>query len=87
MAIRDIASRLSEATRAADVMIEEYYKHPSQNAVELAQVIRQYITLKLQLPQDEVSDNITVMVRYSISQATGISIEELKGWRCLVPFR
>lgn len=78
MAIRDIAGRLNEAAKAADVVIEEYYKNPSQNVAELAQVIRQYITLKLQLPEDEVSDNITVMVRYSISQATGISIEELK---------
>ena len=78
MEIRDIADRMKEAANAADAVIEEYYKNPSDNAEDLARMILRYITVRLQLPPEEVSENITVMVRSSISRATGISIEELK---------
>lgn len=78
MAVRGIAGHLNEAAKAADTYIEAYQGQSFATAEELTQVIRQYIVIKLQLPQEEVSDNITKMVRCSISKATGIPVEQLK---------
>lgn len=78
MAISDIAGKVSNASRAADAVFEEYSKKEQKDRNDLTLAIKQYIAVKLRLPAEEFSDNITKMVRFSISRNTGIPIEELK---------
>ena len=78
MAMKEIAGRLKEAAKAADAVMEDYLKKPSRDAGTLAGVIRQYAAAKMQLSEEEISDNITVMTRYHVSRISGIPVEKLK---------
>lgn len=78
MARKDIATEISESGKVADAVIEEYLSRQLINQAELADAIKKYIAAKQQLEEEEVSDNITIMVRISVSKASGIPIEKLK---------
>ena len=78
MALKDIAGRLEEAARAADAVMADYLSEPLAGPAGLEKTIREYIAVKLRLDGDEVSDNITVMVRISVSKDSGIPLEKLK---------
>ncbi len=78
MAIKDVANRITKSAKAADLLWEEAMEQPKIDEKKLAEVMKEYIGLKQQLEGDEVSDNITIMVRISVSKATGIPFEKLK---------
>ena len=78
MAMKDIAGRLKEAAKAADAVMEDYLQNPSRDTTALAGVIRQYAAAKMQLAEEEISDNITVMTRYHVSRISGIPADKLK---------
>jgi len=78
MAMKSIVGQLKEAAKAADAVMEDYRKSPSRDVETLARVIRQYAAAKMQLTEDETSDNITVMTRYHVSRISGIPVEKLK---------
>ena len=59
-------------------MISDYLSKPLSDQSGLERVIKEYIAIKLQLEEEEISDNITIMVRISVSKATGIPLEKLK---------
>lgn len=76
--MKDIAGRLKDAGRAADQIIAAYREGDAGDAAELADVVKRYITVKLRLQEEEVSDLIGEMVRFSVSKASGIPVEKLK---------
>ena len=78
MEIKEIAARIGEANKASAAVLEEFHALTEADPSDLASALNQYIPRKLQLEGEEVSDNITIMVRISISKATGISLEKLK---------
>lgn len=78
MAIKDIAVRLREAANAADSVMEDFLREPSPGQAGLENAIREYIARKLELDEEEISDNITIMVRSNISKTSGIPLEKLK---------
>ena len=78
MALKDISNRLRNAGQKADAVIEAWRNSPSKNEEALSRVVRAYIGRKLELPEEKISDNITIMVRENISAATGIPVEKLK---------
>lgn len=78
MSAREIASQIAESAKAADAVLADFLSQPEQSEEALAAAIKKYIAVKQQLSGDEVSDNITIMVRISISKATGIPVEKLK---------
>ena len=78
MGMKEIASRIGEANKASAAVLEEFRALPEADQLDLASALSRYIPEKLQLKGEEVSDNITIMVRTSISKATGISLEKLK---------
>lgn len=78
MSAREIASQIAESAKAADAVLADFLSQPEQGEEALAAAIKKYIAVKQQLSGDEVSDNITIMVRISISKATGIPVEKLK---------
>ena len=59
-------------------MISDYLSKPLSDQSGLERVIKEYIAIKLQLEEEEISDNITIMVRISVSKATSIPLEKLK---------
>ncbi|MBR3642641.1 MAG: hypothetical protein IKN57_03940 [Parasporobacterium sp.] len=78
MGMKEIASRIGEANKESAAVLEEFHALPEADQSDLAFALNRYIPGKLQLQGEEVSDNITIMVRTSISKATGISLEKLK---------
>ena len=78
MGMKEIASRIGEANKASAAVLEEFRALPEADQSDLVSVLNRYIPGKLQLQGEEVSDNITIMVRTSISKATGISLEKLR---------
>lgn len=76
--MRNIAGQIAESAKAADAVLEDYLAQPEMSEKALAETMKKYIAVKQQLSGDEVSDNITIMVRISISKATGIPVEKLK---------
>ncbi len=78
MTAREIAKQIAHASRSADLVMTEFLELADPGPDELEQAIRGYVALKLQLEGDEISDNITKMVRISVSKASGISLEKLK---------
>ena len=78
MAIKDIAAKVGEAGKAADAVMEEYLSRPLTDQKDLEKAIKAYVALKQQLADEEISDNITVMVRISVSKSSGIPVEKLK---------
>ncbi len=78
MGMKEIANRIGEANKASAAILEEFRALPEADQSDLVSALNRYIPGKLQLQGEEVSDNITIMVRMSISKATGISLEKLK---------
>ena len=78
MRAKEIARQIADAKKAADSVMSDFLDKTEPEDWELEQAIRRYIALKLQLDEAEVSDNITIMVRISVSKATGIPLEKLK---------
>lgn len=78
MTAREIAKQIAQASQAADLVMTEFLELTDPGPDELEQAIRRYVALKLQLEGDEISDNITKMVRISVSKASGIPLEKLK---------
>lgn len=75
---QEAAARIKEASNAADRLMEAFLESGSFDRKELEETLKRYIGCKLQLAKEEISDNITVMVRTSVSKATGIPAEKLK---------
>ena len=78
MAMKEIAGLLKEASKAADAVMEDYLKKPTRDLESLTRVIRLYAAAKMQLTEEETSDNITVMVRHYVSRISGIPADKLK---------
>lgn len=78
MTRKEIINRIAEASAAADESMKAYLNDPEADEKKLAETIKQYIAIKQQLLPEEVSDNITIMVRISVSKASGIPLDKLK---------
>ena len=78
MGMKEIASRICEANKASEAVMAEFRALPDAGREELTAILNRYIACKLQLEKRDVSDNITIMVRTSISKVTGIPVEKLK---------
>lgn len=78
MGMKEIARGITEAAKAADTVLVDFLAADGADEERLADSLKEYAGIKLQLKPEEIGDNITIMVRISISNATGIPLEKLK---------
>lgn len=78
MSLKEVAAKIKDASNAADNLMEAFLKLETFTRNDLEEMLKQYIGCKLQLEKEEISENITIMVRTSVSKATGIPAEKLK---------
>ena len=78
MELQNMASRLNEAASLAEESLEYIRSNTDLDSIQVENSLRQYISQKLLLSEEETSDHIIDMVRINIAKASHKTVEEIK---------
>ncbi len=78
MEMQEMASRLAQANQQAEEILDAIHRDPYPDRAVIEACLKQYITKKLLLSEEEASDNIVEMVRINVAKASHMTVEEVK---------
>lgn len=79
MRIQDKAKILAEANRQSNLILDEIRNAKKPDYEFVKERLRRYCGMKLLLPEQDISDNITLMAQMAVARAMHIEVTDLPG--------
>ena len=72
------AEQLMEATRLARPELEIILAHPDADRAFVEEHLKKYCVIRLMMEEEDISDNITKMVRTDVARSMGVEVSKLE---------
>lgn len=75
---QELARKMAAINEKALEILKDLRGWKAMDRPEMEEIIRRYAACKLQLNEEDICDNLTIMARISVARVMNISVEELK---------